>query len=114
MKIGIGLPGTVPGATGSDILEWARCADAGPFSCLGIIDRLVYSTAGLRVEFWEQPKPAPRRLRLAERIAIVGRLPLPPAADAAPTITASTSLPGARSFARLLPLPLEQSPREAG
>ena len=42
MKIGIGLPGNVPGAKGDIILEWARRADAGPFSSLGIIDRLVY------------------------------------------------------------------------
>ena len=42
MKIGIGLPGNVPGARGDVILEWARRADAGPFSSLGIIDRLVY------------------------------------------------------------------------
>lgn len=42
MKIGIGLPATHPGITGSEILEWARQADAGPFSSLGIIDRLVY------------------------------------------------------------------------
>ena len=42
MKIGIGLPGNVPGAKGDLILEWARRADAGPFSSLGTIDRLVY------------------------------------------------------------------------
>ena len=42
MKVGIGLPGNVPGAKGDVILEWARRADAGPFSTLGAIDRLVY------------------------------------------------------------------------
>ena len=42
MKIGIGLPGNVPGTKGDFILEWARRADAGPFSSLGTIDRLVY------------------------------------------------------------------------
>lgn len=42
MKIGIGLPGNVPGAKGDFILEWAQRADAGPFSTLGTIDRLVY------------------------------------------------------------------------
>ena len=42
MKIGIGLPGNVPGVKGDSILEWARQADAGPFSSLGIIDRLIY------------------------------------------------------------------------
>lgn len=43
MKIGIGLPATHPGITGPELLEWARQADAGPFSSLGIIDRLAYS-----------------------------------------------------------------------
>ena len=42
MKIGIGLPGAVPGVKGEFILEWAQRADAGPFSTLGTIDRLVY------------------------------------------------------------------------
>src|SRR2546422_7918233 len=42
MKIGIGHPGTIPGVQGQLILEWARRADAGPFSSLGSLDRLVY------------------------------------------------------------------------
>ncbi len=42
MKVGIGLPGNVPGAKGDFILEWAKQADEGPFSSIGTIDRLVY------------------------------------------------------------------------
>ena len=42
MKIGIGLPTTLPGVSSGLVLEWARKADAGPFTSLGIIDRLVY------------------------------------------------------------------------
>ncbi len=42
MKIGIGLPGNVPGTKGDSILDWARRADEGPFSSLGTIDRFVY------------------------------------------------------------------------
>ncbi len=42
MKIGIGLPATIPGASPALILDWARKADAGPFSSLGIADRVVY------------------------------------------------------------------------
>ncbi len=42
MQIGIGLPGTIPWASSTQILEWARRADAGPFSTLGCLDRLVY------------------------------------------------------------------------
>jgi alkanesulfonate monooxygenase SsuD/methylene tetrahydromethanopterin reductase-like flavin-dependent oxidoreductase (luciferase family) len=42
MEIGIGLPATIPGTRGSLVLDWAGRADSGPFSSLGIIDRLVY------------------------------------------------------------------------
>ena len=42
MEIGIGLPSTLPTATGADILTWAREADTAGFSTLGTIDRLVY------------------------------------------------------------------------
>jgi alkanesulfonate monooxygenase SsuD/methylene tetrahydromethanopterin reductase-like flavin-dependent oxidoreductase (luciferase family) len=42
MDIGIGLPATIPGTKGSLVLGWAKRADSGPFSSLGIIDRLVY------------------------------------------------------------------------
>lgn len=42
MRIGIGLPSTIPGVPGAHILDWARHADTGPFSSLGTLDRLVY------------------------------------------------------------------------
>ena len=42
MKIGIGLPATIPGTEGSRILDWAKKADNGPFSSLAILDRLVF------------------------------------------------------------------------
>ncbi len=42
MQTGIGLPANIPGVKSSLILDWARQADAGPFSSLGIIDRLIY------------------------------------------------------------------------
>lgn len=42
MRIGIGLPGTIPGVKAATILDWARRADAGPFSSLGALDRIVY------------------------------------------------------------------------
>ncbi len=43
MEIGIGLPAAIPDTPGTLILNWARKADVGPFSSLGLIDRLVYS-----------------------------------------------------------------------
>ncbi|HZB29445.1 MAG TPA: LLM class flavin-dependent oxidoreductase [Streptosporangiaceae bacterium] len=42
MQIGIGLPSTIPGAEGPDIVRWARRAEERGFSSLGVIDRIVY------------------------------------------------------------------------
>jgi alkanesulfonate monooxygenase SsuD/methylene tetrahydromethanopterin reductase-like flavin-dependent oxidoreductase (luciferase family) len=42
MDVGIGLPNTIPGTDGRLLVEWARRADAGPFSTLGVLDRLAY------------------------------------------------------------------------
>ncbi len=44
MHVGIGLPAGVPGTSGQLIIEWAQRADEGPFSSLGVIDRLVYDS----------------------------------------------------------------------
>jgi alkanesulfonate monooxygenase SsuD/methylene tetrahydromethanopterin reductase-like flavin-dependent oxidoreductase (luciferase family) len=46
MRVGIGLPNTVPGAGGPLILEWARRADADdmPFSSLGVLERIPYAS----------------------------------------------------------------------
>ena len=44
MRIGVGLPGGVPGARGSLLIDWAARADAGPFASLGALDRLVYDS----------------------------------------------------------------------
>ena len=44
MRIGIGLPNTIPGADGALVVEWARRAEAGPFSSLGVLDRLAYDS----------------------------------------------------------------------
>jgi len=44
VNIGVGLPTTVPGATGELLLDWARRADAGPFSSVAVLDRIVYDS----------------------------------------------------------------------
>lgn len=41
MKIGIGLRANIPGVQGKQLIEWAKKADGGPFSSMGLIDRLV-------------------------------------------------------------------------
>jgi alkanesulfonate monooxygenase SsuD/methylene tetrahydromethanopterin reductase-like flavin-dependent oxidoreductase (luciferase family) len=42
MDVGIALPNAVPGATGAQLTEWARRAEARGFSSLGTIDRILY------------------------------------------------------------------------
>ena len=42
MRIGIGLPNTVPGTSGTGLREWAVRAEAAGFSALGTIDRIAY------------------------------------------------------------------------
>jgi alkanesulfonate monooxygenase SsuD/methylene tetrahydromethanopterin reductase-like flavin-dependent oxidoreductase (luciferase family) len=42
MKVGIGLPTTIPGTQPEQILEWARRSEQAGFSSLGTLDRLVY------------------------------------------------------------------------
>ena len=37
MQIGVGLPATIPGVTGPEILEWARRADAGGYRTYGSV-----------------------------------------------------------------------------
>lgn len=42
MDVGIGLPSSVPGTSGSQLIEWARSAEEAGFSTLGTIDRIAY------------------------------------------------------------------------
>ena len=42
MDVAIGLPNAVPGIKGTQLVEWARRAEARGFSSLGTIDRIVY------------------------------------------------------------------------
>jgi alkanesulfonate monooxygenase SsuD/methylene tetrahydromethanopterin reductase-like flavin-dependent oxidoreductase (luciferase family) len=69
MNVGVGLPTTVPGTDGGLLLEWARRAEAGPFSSLATLDRLVYDSfepfAALA-----GAAGATSRIRLATMIAI--------------------------------------------
>lgn len=44
MRIGVGLPNTIPGTTGPRLLEWAREAESLGFSTLATIGRLVFPT----------------------------------------------------------------------
>jgi alkanesulfonate monooxygenase SsuD/methylene tetrahydromethanopterin reductase-like flavin-dependent oxidoreductase (luciferase family) len=44
MRVGIGLPNAVPGTDGALLVEWAGRAEAGPFTSLGVVDRLRYNS----------------------------------------------------------------------
>src|ERR1051325_3274241 len=44
MRVGIGLPTTSPGTDRDLFLDWVRKSEAGPFSTLGIFERLVYDS----------------------------------------------------------------------
>lgn len=43
MRVGIGLPATIPGVRGATVLDWARSAENGGFSTLAVLDRLAYN-----------------------------------------------------------------------
>jgi hypothetical protein len=46
MKVGIGIPNTILGASGEQVLAWARRAEARGFSTLATIGRVVYPGYG--------------------------------------------------------------------
>ncbi|HEX8231503.1 MAG TPA: LLM class flavin-dependent oxidoreductase [Chloroflexia bacterium] len=69
MRVGVGLPTTLPGADGSLVLEWARMADDGPFSSLGVLDRLTYDSYDPFTPL-AAAAAATRRVLLATTIAV--------------------------------------------
>lgn len=44
MRVGAGLPTTTPRDDPAVLLDWARDAEAGPFTSLGVVDRVVYDS----------------------------------------------------------------------
>jgi alkanesulfonate monooxygenase SsuD/methylene tetrahydromethanopterin reductase-like flavin-dependent oxidoreductase (luciferase family) len=88
VDIGIGIPNTVPGATGAQLLEWARRADQAGFSSLASIGAVsypgyeeltVFAAAGAvteRIRFLPNVLIAPARstAELAKQAATVDQL----------------------------------------
>jgi alkanesulfonate monooxygenase SsuD/methylene tetrahydromethanopterin reductase-like flavin-dependent oxidoreductase (luciferase family) len=70
MDIGIGLPSTIPGTSGSQIVEWAMAAEERGFSTLGVIDRLVYGNTEPLVTLGAAAAVT-RRIRLMTSILLV-------------------------------------------
>lgn len=61
--VGIGLPNVIPGTTTETLVEWARRADRGPFTSLGVLDRRA----------WDCPDPMEALLAVApetERVVL--------------------------------------------
>jgi len=54
--------------------------------------RICRDRGEMRVELWEHPRPSSQRLRIVERLAVAGRLPVEPEAGASPRIRASSVL----------------------
>ena len=69
MQVGVGLPVTVPGTKGQLIIEWACRADEGPFSSLGVLDRLAYDSYEPLITL-ATAAAVTRRVKLATTIVI--------------------------------------------
>ena len=75
MKIGIGLPANIPGVSRDSVLEWARKADTGPFSSVGIIDRVVYPN-------WDPLIALAAAAAVTERVRLMTTILIAPVRDA--------------------------------
>ena len=69
VQVGVGLPSTIPGTRGAVVLDWARRADAGPFSSVAVLDRLVYDSYDPLIAL-AAAAGATTRVRLATLIVI--------------------------------------------
>ena len=69
MHVGVGLPTGLPGTDGQRVIEWARRADEGPFTSLGVIDRLVYDSYDPLISL-AAAAAVTRRVRLATTIVV--------------------------------------------
>jgi alkanesulfonate monooxygenase SsuD/methylene tetrahydromethanopterin reductase-like flavin-dependent oxidoreductase (luciferase family) len=96
MRIGVGLPTSTPplGARhrGPELLSWAAGAEAGPFTSLGVTDRLVYDCTDPLVAL-TAAAAVTSRLRLVTMVAIG---PIRPAAVLAAQAASLDALSGGR------------------
>ena len=117
MRIGVGLPTSTPplGARhrGRELLAWATGAEAGPFSSLGVTDRLVYDCADPMVAL-AAAAAVTTRLRLVTMV-VIG--PIRPAASSIRSFDRpqiATRAPSAASaWAQAKPSPFEAAANAA-
>src|SRR5258708_26901120 len=96
MRIGVGLPTSTPPLggrhRGTELLAWARRAEAGPFTSLGVTDRLVYDCTDPLVAL-AAASAVTARVRLVTMI-VIG--PVRPAAVLAAQAASLDALSGGR------------------
>jgi alkanesulfonate monooxygenase SsuD/methylene tetrahydromethanopterin reductase-like flavin-dependent oxidoreductase (luciferase family) len=76
MDIGIGIPNSVRGTTGPQLLEWARRAEAAGFSTLGTIGRVAYPS-------YEELTVLAAAGAVTERIGLMSNIVVAPTRSAA-------------------------------
>ena len=76
MRIGVGLPNTIPGTPGPRLLEWAREAESLGFSTLATIGRLVFPT-------YEELQALTAAAAVTERIDLFTNVAIGPVSDKA-------------------------------
>lgn len=76
MDVGIGLPNSVPGTTGAQLLEWARRAETAGFSSLATIGAVAYPT-------YEELTALAAAAAVTERIGLLTNILIAPARSTA-------------------------------
>jgi alkanesulfonate monooxygenase SsuD/methylene tetrahydromethanopterin reductase-like flavin-dependent oxidoreductase (luciferase family) len=95
MRIGIGLPTTIPGATGEQVIEWAKRSDTAGFASLGTIDRIVYSN-------FESLVALGAAAAVTERIGLVTSILIAPSRASAAVLAKEAATVHALSGGRLV------------
>ena len=76
MKVAMALPAGIPGVSGNLVLDWARRIEAGPFSSIAVIDRLVYPN-------WEPLIALSAAATVTEKVRLMTTLVIAPLRDPA-------------------------------
>ncbi len=87
MDIGIGIPNSVRGTTGPQLLEWARRAEAAGFSSLATIGRVAYPS-------YEELTVLAAAGAVTERIGLMSNILLAPTRSAAELAKQATTVHG--------------------